>query len=159
MSPAEHGIKIRANLPRTKIISLCNTNMNLRTLKYKTLVLDSITDCQPSPCIQSWTDNSKWALHGDMMLQFAGCVAANMPSRRDNNMSVRMDVWGSLNGRFHQRLVDPNVDLLHAPWSPWSPVPWLFPLLRHLDRWRPWILDAKNRTEDDLLFLADFPGK
>lgn len=97
-----------------------------------------------------------------MMRQFAECVAANMPDRRDN-MSVRMDIWGSLNGRFHQRLVDPDADLLHDPWSPWSPVPWLLPLLRHLDRWRPWIVTAKNRTDDDdddndLLFFADFPG-
>ncbi|VVC29077.1 HTTM,Vitamin K-dependent gamma-carboxylase [Cinara cedri] len=107
---------------------------------------------------ESWTDNSKWVLHGDMMRQFARCVAANMPDRRDN-MSVLMDVWGSLNGRFHQRLVDPNVDLLHAPWSPWSPVPWLMPAIRHLDRWRPWIVDAKNRTDDHrLLFFADFQG-
>lgn len=108
---------------------------------------------------QAWTDNSKWALHGDMLRQYAGCVADNMPGRR-NNMSVRMDVWGSLNGRFHQRLVDPDEDLLHATWSPWSPAPWLLPLLRHLDAWRPWIEDAKDRAADDrLLFFADFPGK
>lgn len=93
-----------------------------------------------------------------MLFQFADCVAANLPNRRDN-MSVRMDIWGSLNGRFHQRLVDPNEDLLHTTWSPWSPVPWLMPLLRHLDLWRPWIEDAKNRTlNDDVLFFADFPG-
>lgn len=108
---------------------------------------------------QTWTDNSKWALHGDMLRQYAGCVADNMPGRR-NNMSVRMDVWGSLNGRFHQRLVDPDEDLLHAMWSPWSPAPWLMPLLRHLDAWRPWIEDAKDRAADDrLFFFADFPGK
>ncbi|XP_015370925.1 PREDICTED: vitamin K-dependent gamma-carboxylase isoform X2 [Diuraphis noxia] len=104
-----------------------------------------------------WTDNSKWMLHGDMLKQFARCVAANMPERHDN-MSVKMDIWGSLNGRFHQRLVDPNVDILHAPWSPWSSVPWLMPLIRHLDRWRPWIVNAKRSTDDDLLFFADFPG-
>lgn len=96
-------------------------------------------------------------LHGDMLKQFAGCVAANMADRHDN-ISVQMDIWGSLNGRFHQRLVDPNVDLLHAPWSPWSPVPWLLPLIRHLDWWRPVMVDAKRNTDDNLLFFADFPG-
>ncbi|XP_025408245.1 vitamin K-dependent gamma-carboxylase isoform X2 [Sipha flava] len=105
----------------------------------------------------SWTDNVKWALHGDMLPQFAECVATNMPDR-SANMSVRMDVWGSLNGRFHQRLVDPKADLLHAHWSPWSPAPWLMPLMQHLDRWRPWIVDTKRKTNENLLFFADFPG-
>lgn len=107
--------------------------------------------------MQVWTGNNKWALHGDMIQQFAKCVAAKMPDR-SNNMSVRMDIWGSLNGRFHQRLVDPYVDVLHAPWSPWSEVNWLMPLIRHFDGWRPWIVNTKIRTDVDMLFFADFPG-
>ncbi|KAL4122224.1 hypothetical protein QTP88_014594 [Uroleucon formosanum] len=130
---------------------------NVDVAKVQVKVLDHVRREQFYLDPNGWTDNYKWMLHGDMLKQFAGCVAANMPDRHDN-ISVKMDIWGSLNGRFHQRLVDPNVDLLHAPWSPWSSVPWLLPLIRHLDWWRPWIVDAKRSTDNDLLFFADFPG-
>uniref|UniRef100_A0A2H8TR69 Vitamin K-dependent gamma-carboxylase n=2 Tax=Melanaphis sacchari TaxID=742174 RepID=A0A2H8TR69_9HEMI len=129
---------------------------NIDVAKIEVKVLDHVRREQFFLDPHSWTNNNKWMLHGDMLKQFAKCVAANMPDR--HNISVQMDIWGSLNGRFHQRLVDPNVDLLHAPWSPWLPVPWLFPLIRHLDWWRPLIVDAKRNTDDDLLFFADFPG-
>ncbi|XP_027845741.2 vitamin K-dependent gamma-carboxylase [Aphis gossypii] len=130
---------------------------NVDVAKVEVKVLDHVRREQFFLDPHSWTNNNKWMLHGDMLKQFAGCVAANMADRHDN-ISVLMDIWGSLNGRFHQRLVDPNVDLLHAPWSPWSPVPWLLPLIRHLDWWRPVMVDAKRNTDDDLLFFADFPG-
>ncbi|XP_050538854.1 vitamin K-dependent gamma-carboxylase [Daktulosphaira vitifoliae] len=104
----------------------------------------------------AWTENSKWILHGDMIRQFAQCAAANMPDR--TNITIHMDIWASLNGRFHQRLIDPQIDILKAPWSPWSKVVWLMPIMRHLDKWRPLIVDAKNQAQLDLMFLADFPG-
>lgn len=120
------------------------------------------------PCLpQNWTDNNKWALHGDMIRQFAGCVAAANVARggrtdvEATNVSVYMDVWASLNGRFHQRMIDPSADILHDPWTPWTPVPWLLPLLHHFDRWRPTIADSKNEMDHrdgQLLFFADFPG-
>uniref|UniRef100_A0A2S2NHF9 Vitamin K-dependent gamma-carboxylase n=1 Tax=Schizaphis graminum TaxID=13262 RepID=A0A2S2NHF9_SCHGA len=130
---------------------------NVEVAKVEVKVLDHVRREQFFLDPQSWTNNNKWMLHGDMLKQFAECVAANMPDRRDN-MSIQMDIWGSLNGRFHQRLVNPKVDLLNVSWSPWSPVPWLMPLIRHLDRWRPLMMDAKRNTDDDLLFFADFPG-
>lgn len=117
---------------------------------------------------QNWTENNKWVLHGDMIRQFAECVAtANVArdGRADvdaTNVSVYMDVWASLNGRFHQRMVDPAADILHDPWTPWTPVPWLLPLLSNFDRWRPMIADFKNEMDQkdgQLLFFADFPGQ
>ncbi|XP_050432253.1 vitamin K-dependent gamma-carboxylase [Adelges cooleyi] len=104
----------------------------------------------------AWTVNSKWILHGDMIKQFAGCATSNMPDR--TNVTIYMDIWASLNGRFYQRLVDPQVDLISAPWSVWSQVDWLMPVVRHLDRWRPWIVFAQDQAEYDLMFFADFPG-
>lgn len=58
------------------------------------------------------------------------------------------------------RLVDPRVDLVRAPWSPWTPTPWLLPLLVDLSPWRQRLqeLEAQLDTNTDAVFIADFPG-
>ncbi|NXB11317.1 VKGC carboxylase, partial [Cnemophilus loriae] len=58
------------------------------------------------------------------------------------------------------RLVDPRVDLVRAPWSPWTPTPWLLPLLVDLSPWRQRLqeLEAQLDGHTDTVFIADFPG-
>ncbi|NWV19217.1 VKGC carboxylase, partial [Origma solitaria] len=58
------------------------------------------------------------------------------------------------------RLVDPRVDLVRAPWSPWTPTPWLLPLLADLSPWRQRLqeLEAQLDGHTDTVFIADFPG-
>lgn len=46
-----------------------------------------------------------------------------------SNISIYVDVWCSLNGRFQQRMFKPNVDILTAEWHPFKPVSFLVPLL------------------------------
>ncbi|NWQ71961.1 VKGC carboxylase, partial [Neopipo cinnamomea] len=59
-----------------------------------------------------------------------------------------------------RRLVDPRVDLVRAPWSPWTPTPWLLPLLVDLSPWRQRLqeLEAQLDGHTDTVFIADFPG-
>lgn len=79
-------------------------------------------------------------------------------------MSIYIDVWCSLNGRFQQRMFDPTYDLLKANWSPFKPIEWLLPLLTEYNDLR----EKMNAIQDevyawsnatDVLFVADFPGK
>lgn len=58
------------------------------------------------------------------------------------------------------RLVDPRVDLVRAPWSPWTPTPWLLPLLVDLSPWRQQLqeMEAQLDGHTDTVFIADFPG-
>lgn len=52
------------------------------------------------------------------------------------NLSIYMDVWCSLNGRFQQRIFDPNVDMLTVDWHPLKPVSFLMPLLTRYNSYR-----------------------
>lgn len=56
--------------------------------------------------------------------------------------------------------MDPRVDLVRAPWSPWTPTPWLLPLLVDLSPWRQRLqeLEAQLDGHTDAVFIADFPG-
>lgn len=75
-----------------------------------------------------------------------------------------MDVWKSLNGRFQQRMFDPRVNMLNAPWSPFEEVTWVLPLLRQFSHYRQEHFqriakEVSNFSESaDVLFVADFPG-
>lgn len=75
-----------------------------------------------------------------------------------------MDVWKSLNGRFQQRMFDPRVNILNAPWSPFEEVTWVLPLLREFSFYRQEhfqsiVNDVSNWTDSsDVIFVADFPG-
>lgn len=53
-----------------------------------------------------------------------------------NNISIYIDVWCSLNGRFHQRMFDPTVDILKTDWNVFQPVSYLMPLLSNLSYYR-----------------------
>lgn len=56
--------------------------------------------------------------------------------------------------------MDPRVDLVRAPWSPWSPTPWLLPLLLELSPWRERLQELESQLDGhtDAVFIADFPG-
>lgn len=80
------------------------------------------------------------------------------------DISIYVDVWCSLNGRFQQRMYDPTYDLLKANWSPFKKVEYLLPLLTEYSDFRERmfaiekeIYEWSNVTE--VLFVADFPGK
>lgn len=80
------------------------------------------------------------------------------------DVSIYIDVWRSLNGRFQQRLVDPRVDLLEAEWSPFRPTPWLMPLLTELTPWRQKLAQLERTVFNwsdsaRVVFVADFPGE
>lgn len=53
-----------------------------------------------------------------------------------SNLSVYMDVWCSLNGRFQQRIFDPNVDMLTVDWHPFKHVSFVMPLLTQYNSYR-----------------------
>lgn len=79
-------------------------------------------------------------------------------------MSIHLDVWCSLNGRFQQRMFDPRVDLLTAEWSPLKEVSWLMPLLTEFSSWRTQMMKLEKEVYSwseysDVIFVADFPGQ
>lgn len=112
----------------------------------------------------AWTRNSKWQRHADMVVQYGGCVSRNLEKLdKLKNISVYFDVWVSLNKRFHQRMFNPDVDLLKAEWSPFRKTPWLMPLLTEFSHWRPRLYQIEKEVHSwskaaDVLFMADFPG-
>lgn len=112
------------------------------------------------------TPNDRWTRHGDMVWQFARCLKQNLDGDFDKprNISIHVDVWCSMNGRFQQRMFDPKVDLLKAPWSPFEDVQWLMPLLSEAETWRSNLDDLRAKVHSwnnysDVVFFADFPGK
>ncbi|XP_053602208.1 vitamin K-dependent gamma-carboxylase [Plodia interpunctella] len=119
-----------------------------------------------------YTLNDRWTRHGDMVYQYAKCLKENLKEetrRRNkrpvisNNISIYIDVWCSMNGRFTQRMFDPKVDLLRAHWHPFSRVPFLMPLLDEALSWRSYLDEMKDYVHSwnnysDVIFLADFPG-
>ncbi|XP_039294143.1 vitamin K-dependent gamma-carboxylase [Nilaparvata lugens] len=114
---------------------------------------------------EAWVKTDRWTTHADMLLQYAQCIESNIQSEHPDmkNVSVYVDVWYSLNGRFQQRMFDPRVDLLRAPWSPFKKVEFLLPLLSDLSHWRRKIMDIREEiwkwsNRSDALFVADFPG-
>ncbi|KAJ1522865.1 hypothetical protein ONE63_002010 [Megalurothrips usitatus] len=129
----------------------------------------------------AWVSSDRWARHADMAKQYATCVERNLLTElrrgkagagrapraiaglQSDKLAVHVDVWCSLNGRFQQRIFDPRVDLLAAPWSPFEPVPWVMPLLTQLSPMRRRIRELEAQVQarsnfSDALFVADFPG-
>ncbi|KPJ14894.1 Vitamin K-dependent gamma-carboxylase [Papilio machaon] len=121
------------------------------------------------------TPNERWSRHGDMVHQYARCIKDNImkeSSKRkwnnsgnylSENISIYIDVWASLNGRFTQRMFDPKVDMLNVSWSPFSPISYLMPLLDEGLSWREQLLSIREtvhswNNNSDVVFLADFPG-
>ncbi|XP_052750456.1 vitamin K-dependent gamma-carboxylase [Galleria mellonella] len=122
---------------------------------------------------QLYTPNDRWTRHGDMVHQYARCLRDNVidVSKRlsqtesvlSNNLSVYIDVWCSLNGRFTQRMFDPNVDILTAYWSPFTKTSYLLPLLDEALNWRSTLDGIRKEVRNwnnysDVMFLVDFPG-
>lgn len=107
-----------------------------------------------------YTASDRWSKHADMTHQLAVCLADKMRAQNVSDVSVFVDVWCSLNGRFQQRIYDPDVDILAAGWSPWKRAEWIKPLLSELSDYREQIRDALQTTNEgeDVLFVADFPG-
>nr|CAD7400436.1 unnamed protein product [Timema cristinae] len=116
----------------------------------------------------AWVQTNRWSKHADMIVQYAHCIKHNLLTQGDHqltsdNISIFIDVWCSLNGRFQQRMFDPKLNLLQVSWSPFIEVTWLMPLLTEFSLWR-WKI--KHLEEDivswsnytDSLFVADFPA-
>ncbi|CAH1390441.1 unnamed protein product [Nezara viridula] len=113
---------------------------------------------------EAWVQNNRWQRHADMIYQYSKCVKKNVKAlKKMNNMALYIDIWVSLNKRFHQRMFDPRVDILSVKWSPFERVSWVMPLLDELTPIRDElrviekkILSSSNHS--DVLFMADFPG-
>ncbi|XP_058795770.1 vitamin K-dependent gamma-carboxylase isoform X2 [Phymastichus coffea] len=123
-----------------------------------------------------WTLNDRWVKHGDMVRQYAFCIQDNLEkmkvrsphgnstwSNLSSNLSIFMDIWCSLNGRFHQRLFDSSVDLLTVDWHPLKPISYVIPLLDQLTSYRAQLNSIQQQVfawsnYTDVLFMADFPG-
>ncbi|KYM96640.1 Vitamin K-dependent gamma-carboxylase [Cyphomyrmex costatus] len=129
----------------------------------------------------AWVQNDRWMKHGDMVIQYSQCLKNNLIRRIEElrinhysedkekwmklstNLSVYIDVWCSLNGRFQQRIFNPNIDMLTVDWHPFKSVSFLMPLLTQYNSYRhkmdviqQHVYTWSNYT--DVLFVADFPG-
>lgn len=122
-----------------------------------------------------YTPNERWTRHGDMTQQYARCLRDNIMKNAErfkennervlsDNISIYVDVWCSMNGRFTQRIFNPKVDLLEAEWGPFEKVSYLMPLLDDALDWRTDLENIKKEVHSwnnysDVIFLADFPGR
>ncbi|CAK9798058.1 Vitamin K-dependent gamma-carboxylase [Anthophora plagiata] len=131
---------------------------------------------------KAWVQTDRWEKHGDMARQYAFCLRDNLIeqenqlhdknhrryrkskwTRLSSNFSIYIDVWCSLNGRFQQRMFDPNVDLLTVDWHPFKPISYLMPLLSQYNSYRYKLEEIQQEVytwsnDTDVLFVADFPG-
>ncbi|KAG7208609.1 hypothetical protein KM043_014817 [Ampulex compressa] len=131
---------------------------------------------------RAWVQNDRWEKHGDMARQYAFCLKENLIRQREeasivsprykdrekwsrlsSNLSIYMDVWCSLNGRFQQRVFNPNVDILTTDWHPFKPISYLMPLLTQYNSYRYKLAEIQQHVYTwsnytDVLFVADFPG-
>ncbi|XP_063379414.1 vitamin K-dependent gamma-carboxylase [Cydia fagiglandana] len=116
--------------------------------------------------------NDRWNKHGDMVHQYAIClnntlIKESEKSQKKNgmlskNISIFLDVWCSMNGRFVQRMFDPRVDLLQVSWSTFEKIPFLMPLLDDATKWRPILSQIRRDVHSwdpfsNVVFFADFP--
>uniref|UniRef100_A0A0A9YUT8 Vitamin K-dependent gamma-carboxylase n=1 Tax=Lygus hesperus TaxID=30085 RepID=A0A0A9YUT8_LYGHE len=113
----------------------------------------------------AWVSTDKWFKHADMAYQYAHCLKRHIDATEAEmkNYSLHFDIWMSLNGRFQQRMYDPTVDILEAPWSPFRQTPWVMPLLSDLSDRRQKMGEIENEVltwsnRSAVLFIADFPG-
>ncbi|KAM8709177.1 hypothetical protein ACLKA7_016051 [Drosophila subpalustris] len=121
----------------------------------------------------AFTEYERWTKSADMAVQYAKCIQRNIQEDMkrhpqnslltSTNISIYFDIWCSMNGRFQQRVFDPRVDLLKAPWSPFKQTSWSLPLLTELNHMRPKLKTIANEVlawnnYSDVIFVADFPG-
>lgn len=101
-----------------------------------------------------------------MIKQYVTCIAEKLKALDELNITepaIYVDVWRSMNRRFQQRMIDPNVDLVKAPWSPWQKAEWIKPLLTELSPWRQKLIHITKKLREksnfsEITFVADFPG-
>ena len=100
-----------------------------------------------------------------MIKQYATCLARKLRDRAELNISnpaIHFDIWRSMNGRFQQRMFDPKVDLVKAPWSPFQKTEWVLPLMIDLSPWRTKLNEIEKEVSKnnftEVVFVADFPG-
>lgn len=119
-----------------------------------------------------YAPNERWTRHGDMLHQYAHCLKSNLlgqmmtkgiKNAMSKNISIYVDIWISMNGRFTQRMFDPKTDLLNVSWSPFAPTSYLMPLLDEALSWRTLLQDMRQEVHSwhvgsDVIFIADFPG-
>ncbi|NWS49497.1 VKGC carboxylase, partial [Probosciger aterrimus] len=107
-----------------------------------------------------FTQSRRWKDHADMLKQYATCLSQLLPRYNISEPHIYFDIWVSINDRFQQRLVDPRVDVVRAPWSPWRRTPWVLPLLLELSPWRQRLQELESSLDGhtDVVFIADFPG-
>ncbi|XP_047493643.1 vitamin K-dependent gamma-carboxylase-like [Penaeus chinensis] len=108
-----------------------------------------------------YVNNGRWTSHVDMAVQYGRCIESRLRDHGYDNISLHFDVWRSLNRRFQQRVYDPSVDILTAPWSPWEKTPWVLPVLVELSQWRDKLRElqeGQTSPYSDRIFVADFPG-
>ncbi|RDD40460.1 Vitamin K-dependent gamma-carboxylase [Trichoplax sp. H2] len=134
----------------------------------KITVVDNATqqyyDLKPNTFIHNIpTINFRWDSHPDMMKQYAMCIARHAKKFGVKKPAVYFDIWKSLNYRFQQRLVNSNIDLVSAEWSPWKATSWIMPHLNNLTWWTSEEIDLKMNLLDktynsSINYIADFPG-
>ena len=101
-----------------------------------------------------------------MTKQYATCLARKIRNHAGLNISepaIYFDIWRSMNGRFQQRMFDPRVDIVKAPWDPFKKVEWVLPLMIDLSPWRKKLDEIEKKTFEksnfsEVVFVADFPG-
>ncbi|EEB12966.1 vitamin k-dependent gamma-carboxylase, putative [Pediculus humanus corporis] len=123
---------------------------------------------------EAWVSNTRYSKHGDMLIQYAKCLKKNLNNpnvytskdvgvKSFDDISIYVDVWCSLNGRFQQRMFNPNQNLLTAKWNPFEKISWLMPLLTNYSSWRVNLKEIQKQVHgwsnhSEVLFVADFPG-
>lgn len=98
-----------------------------------------------------------------MIKQYATCIGRHVKKLGVKQPAIYFDIWKSMNRRFKQRTVNPDVDILSAPWSPFTKSTWMMPLLNDLTWWRKKMIDLDMALlNDDVTlstnYVADFPG-
>ncbi|NXR76318.1 VKGC carboxylase, partial [Pycnonotus jocosus] len=65
----------------------------------------------------AFTQSRRWRDHADMLKQYSVCLSRLLPRYNVTQPQIYFDIWVSINERFQQRLVDPQVNLLWFLWS------------------------------------------
>ncbi|XP_049866279.1 vitamin K-dependent gamma-carboxylase [Pectinophora gossypiella] len=118
-----------------------------------------------------YTPNDRWTRHGDMIYQYAHCLKENLVKKiktqeepkMSTNLSIYVEVWSSMNGRFTQRMFDSKADLLKVSWSPFERLSFLMPILDEALHWRSTLQEITDDVHSwtngsDVVFIADFPN-
>ncbi|XP_055351388.1 vitamin K-dependent gamma-carboxylase-like isoform X2 [Paramacrobiotus metropolitanus] len=117
-----------------------------------------------------WTANNRFSYQAYLAKQLAECIAKRLTaspkantSSHSQTLAVYFDVWIAMNGGFKQRIFRPDVDLVTAPWSLFSPVDWVLPQIMNrtaFDRLTNELTASKRTIHPNvtLVYVADFPG-